>query len=179
MAMLAALGGAVLHVLDRTSSDPDELSSDQAKSKATARAMPVPVEAFKRCPPERGQLVRRRWHMSEVSRNYQVRVTGFAPYTEWKFESMEFDGFRVAECRLEEAKARYDQFFDSKTKQPKPFFAVFGAPSLLRQARRQSEVVRKNPPATLTWYFMQPLAHRFFAAQFSAEQLPIKSLLHP
>jgi hypothetical protein len=50
--------------------------------------------------------------MSDSSRDYQARVTGFAPLTEWKFMNIEFDGFRAPECRLQEAKARYDQFFD-------------------------------------------------------------------
>jgi hypothetical protein len=36
-----------------------------------------------------------------MSRDYQARVTGFAPFTEWKFMNIEFDGFQASECRLQ------------------------------------------------------------------------------
>lgn len=117
--------------------------------------------------------------MSKISRDYQARVTGFAPFTEWKFSNIEFDGFRAAECRLQEAKARYDQFFDARTGEPKRFFEAFGVPRVLDQARIQSEIVKSNPPARLTWYFMQPLSHRYFSRIFAGENFSIESLLHP
>ncbi|NRO99481.1 hypothetical protein GWC77_26755 [Paraburkholderia sp. NMBU_R16] len=117
--------------------------------------------------------------MSKISREYQARVTGFEPYIEWTFANMEFDGFRSPDCRLQEAKARYDQFFDRKTWLPKRFFEIFGVPRMMRQARNQSAVVRNNPPAKLTWYFMQPISHEYFSGQFELEKLPIESLFHP
>jgi hypothetical protein len=115
--------------------------------------------------------------MSEISRAHQARVTGFAPYTEWLFEKIEFDGFRSPECRLQEAKARYDQFFHSKTGQPRQFFKARGVERMLEQARKQCAVAMRNPPAKLTWYFMQPLSHAYFSQLFAEERLAIESLL--
>lgn len=114
-ALLAAVGGAVRGAFDLTSSGSDDIEQAGAKSKPGARVIPVPVESAERCPPNRGRLV-------TVSREYQARVTGFAPTTEWQFENVEFDGFRALECRLQEAKASYDQFFDERTGEPKDFF---------------------------------------------------------
>lgn len=173
MALLAAV--AVDSVLRGDSGR--ERVGDKAKS--AARAVPIPRESVDRCPPERGRLVTRRWHMSDVSRNYQARVTGFAPKTEWLYQKVEFDGFRAAECRLLEAKARYDQFFYKKTGKPKPFFESVGVQRVINQARRHLLVVKTNPPTRLTWYFMQPISHRYFADVFAEEGLPVESLFHP
>ncbi|RKP46352.1 restriction endonuclease fold toxin 5 domain-containing protein [Trinickia fusca] len=177
--MLAAVGGAVRGVFDRASPNSDGLEQDKAKSRSAARVIPKPDESRERCPPARGRLVTRRWHMSEISREYQARVTGFDPYMEWEFESIEFDGFRSTECRLQEAKAQYDQFFDSETGLPEYFFRIAGVGRMLAQARKQSLAVVNNPPARLTWYFMQPISHKFFSELFSKEKLQIESLLHP
>lgn len=117
--------------------------------------------------------------MSDVSRNYQARVTGFAPKTEWLYQKVEFDGFRTAECRLLEAKARYDQFFNKRTGEPKPFFMSVGVKRMINQARRHLLVVRTNPPTTLTWFFMQPVSHRYFTRRFAALRFPIESLFQP
>ncbi len=40
-----------------------------------------------------GTLVKRNWNMSEDSRGYQARITGFLPGTEWKYKN-DFDGFK-------------------------------------------------------------------------------------
>ncbi|WP_233217393.1 restriction endonuclease fold toxin 5 domain-containing protein [Trinickia dabaoshanensis] len=125
------------------------------------------------------ELRRRGYSVFFISRDYQARITGFAPFTEWKFENIEFDGFRAPECKLQEAKARYDQFFDARTGLPKKFFAIFGVPRMLNQARIQSKIVETNPPARLTWHFMQPVSHDYFSKIFSHEKLPIESSLRP
>jgi hypothetical protein len=78
---------------------------------------------------------------------------------------------------LQEAKARYDQFFYSKTGQPREFFKARGEQRMLRQAYKQCAVAMANPPAKLTWYFMQPLSHTYFSRIFASEGLPIESLL--
>lgn len=178
-ALLTAIGGAVRGLTDKPHSDLDSLGEDEAKSKSVAPAVPVLHERPHQCPPRRGWLVTRKWHMSKISRDYQARITGFLPFTEWKFENIEFDGFRSQECRLQEAKARYDQFFDKETLYPKRFFEVFGIPRMLEQARVQSRVTENNPPSRLTWYFMQPISHDYFSKLFRREKLLIDSLLHP
>jgi hypothetical protein len=169
-----AVDSAVRGGSDRQASDSDRVG-DRAKS--IPRAIPIPEQSRSRCPADRGRLVTRRWHLSDVSRAHQARVTGFAPYTEWLFEKIEFDGFRSPECRLQEAKARYDQFFYSKTGQPREFFKARGEQRMLRQAYKQCAVAMANPPAKLTWYFMQPLSHTYFSRIFASEGLPIESLL--
>lgn len=179
LALLTAVGGAVRGLAEKARSDPDSLEAEKAKSKSATRAIPIAHESHAQCPPRRGWLVARRWHMSKISRDYQARVTSFAPFTEWKFENIEFDGFRAPECRLQEAKARYDQFFDKQTGRPKRFFEIFGVERMLNQARTQNRVVIDNPPSRLTWYFMQPISHRYFSRIFIDEKLAIESLLHP
>lgn len=179
LALLTAVGDAVRGLADKTQSDRDGLESDKAKSNSATRVVPVPYESHAQCPPRRGLLVTRRWHMSQMSRDYQARVTGFVPFTEWKFMNIEFDGFQTSECRLQEAKARYDQFFNPKTGDPKKFFELFGLPRLLNQARIQSRITKSSPPARLTWYFMQPISHKYFSGIFAEEKLAIESLLYP
>ncbi|MGN6086565.1 restriction endonuclease fold toxin 5 domain-containing protein [Trinickia sp.] len=179
LGLLTAVGGAVRGLADRAQSDRDGLESDKAKSNSAARAVPLPYETHAQCPPRKGRPVTRRWHMSQISRDYQARVTGFAPFTEWKFMNIEFDGFQTAECRLQEAKARYDQFFSSKTGLPKRFFTTLGVPRMLRQARTQSDIANISPPTRLTWYFMQPISHKYFSNVFVEEKLAIESLLYP
>jgi hypothetical protein len=93
--------------------------------------------------------------------------------------NIEFDGFRAPECRLQEAKARYDQFFDRQSGEPKRFFRIFGVPRIFNQARIQSEITAINPPARLTWYFMQPVSHEYFSKAFAHQKLLIESLLNP
>lgn len=116
--------------------------------------------------------------MSEVSQAYQARVTGFAPGTEWNFKGTDFDGYKSQACLLMEAKAKYDQFFDSTAK-PKFFFRISGAPKVELQARRQSTVVTSSAPSRLHWHFMQPLSHSYFSKRFAAQFLPIATMLTP
>jgi hypothetical protein len=179
LALLTAVASAVRGLADKAPSDRDALESEKAKSNSAARVVPVPYESHAQCPPRRGWLVTRKWHMSPMSRDYQARVTGFAPFTEWKFMNIEFDGFQASECRLQEAKARYDQFFDSKTGDPKRFFNLFGVPRMLNQARKQSAVTKISTPTRLTWYFMQPISHKYFSEIFANERLAIEPVLYP
>jgi hypothetical protein len=179
LGLLAAVGGAVRGLADKALSDRDGFESDKAKSNSAARVVPLPYESHAQCPPRKGWLITRRWHMSKISRDYQARVTGFAPFTEWKFMNKEFDGFQATECHLQEAKASYDQFFDKKTGGPKRFFTIFGVPRMLRQARIQSDIAKTNPPTRLTWYFMQPISHEYFSSVFTEEKLAIEPILYP
>jgi hypothetical protein len=45
-------------------------------------------------------------------------------------------------------------------------FVLVGLPLMLDQARRQYDVVQRNRPAKLTWYFMQPVAHEYSRSGF-------------
>ncbi|SAL29538.1 hypothetical protein AWB64_02521 [Caballeronia sordidicola] len=159
----ALLGGAATAGILSLSRDHAE---DKSKAQPVARTLPKTNEKCKRCPPDSGMLVTRNWNMSDTSQAYQAQVTGFAPGTEWNFGGLDFDGFRSTMCQLEEAKAKYDQFFDGETGEPKFFFRTFGVLKLRRQAQAQSVVVGGNPPSLLCWYFMQPLSYGFFKRDF-------------
>ena len=160
---LPAIAGTAVGGILTSSGDK---SDDQSEAKPKTRAVPRPGERCKKCPPDEGDLVTRNWNMSEASRQYQAYVTGFAPQTEWNFGGLDFDGFRSAMCQLEEAKAKYDQFFDRDTGKPKYFFSLFGVGKIRAQASAQSAVVAGSPPARLRWYFMQPISYAFFAKVF-------------
>lgn len=156
--------------------------ADNAKTTPIARteAQTKAKEKCKECPPDKGTLVTRNWNMSDASRAYQARITGFAPYTEWNFGGLDFDGFKSAECMLQEAKALYDQFFDPEDGQPKFFFSLSGGErKIVRQAQAQSAVVAAGSPSRLTWYFMQPLSYRYFARRFAAEGVAAVTLFQP
>ncbi len=116
--------------------------------------------------------------MSDESRAYQARITGFAPTTEWSFKGSDFDGFNSSACLLMEAKAMYDQFFTSTGKPG--FFASFaGLPTINAQATRQSTIVLTSLPASLHWHFMQPLSYRYFTRSFRRAAFPIVTHLTP
>lgn len=176
IAAVAGLGAVAVNEVTKNK----VASADKTKSAPIAEAG-TQVKTKNRCdkcPPDGGMLVTREWNMSQVSRDYQARVTGFAPYTEWSFRATDFDGFKSQNCLLLEAKATYDQFFRSASK-PKKFFELTGLPKILDQARRQSSVVIGSPPSQLHWHFMQPLSFAYFTAQFDAYFLPIKTVHTP
>jgi hypothetical protein len=159
---------------------PGDHAEDKSKTQPVARTMPKTDEPCKKCPPDAGNLVTRNWNMSDTSRAYQAQVTGFSAGTEWNFSGLDFDGFRTSMCQLEEAKAKYDQFFDGDTGRPKRFFRLFGIQKMRAQAQAQSIVVSGNRPSQLLWYFMQPLSYEFFTRDFRVSapiiQTELKSL---
>ncbi|CAJ0738596.1 restriction endonuclease fold toxin 5 domain-containing protein [Ralstonia mannitolilytica] len=173
--LLLALGVTVAGgaAIDQARKRKEEADNARTSPIAQTEAQTKAKEKCKECPPDKGTLVTRNWNMSDVSRAYQARITGFAPYTEWNFRGVDFDGFRSQQCMLQEAKARYDQFFNPEDGKPKFFFRIAGAPKILVQARKQSGVVLSSSPSRLSWYFMQPLSYRYFAVAFSDEGLPI------
>ena len=169
-------GGAAI---DQVRKRKEEADNARTAPIAQTDAQTKAKEKCKECPPDKGALVTRNWNMSEVSRAYQARITGFAPYTEWNFGGVDFDGFRSSQCLLQEAKARYDQFFDPETGEPKFFFGLTGAPKIATQGRIQNAVVATNAPAKLSWYFMQPLSYRYFARRFARQAPLIRTFLQP
>jgi len=144
----------------------EEAEKAKASPIAQAGTQTKTKEACKQCPPDCGTLVPRNWAMSEESRAYQARISGFAPYTEWSFGGADFDGFKSSQCLLLEAKARYDQFFDEVTGEPEGFFSLFGVKKIILQAKKHNRIVQANPPAFCSWHFMQPLSCAYFSARF-------------
>lgn len=164
----------------------NEIAKRKAEAAEKAKAAPIAqagtqaqsTAACKKCPPDCGSLVERNWNMSEGARAYQARISGFAPYTEWNFKGVDFDGFKSQMCLLLEAKARYDQFFELDGT-PKFFFTYTGALNVMTQARAQSAVVWSSPPSVLRWHFMQPISFKYFAKEFGTSFLPIQCVLTP
>ena len=182
MRLLVALGvtatGAA--TIDQLRKRKEAADDDKTAPIARAESQTKTTEKCKECPPDKGSLVSRNWNMSDASRAYQTRITGFAPYTEWNFGGLDFDGFKSAECLLQEAKALYDQFFDPEDGEPKIFFRLSGGDrKIVRQAQAQTAVVIASSPARLTWYFMQPLSYRYFTRRFAREGVSAVTLLQP
>lgn len=179
--LLVALGvkATTDATLDQVRKRKEEADNARTAPIAQTETQTKAKEKCKECPPDKGALVTRNWDMSELSRAYQARITGFAAYTEWNFGGVDFDGFRSSQCLLQEAKARYDQFFNPEDGSPKFFFRLKGAPKIRNQARAQSGVAIASAPSRLNWYFMQPLSYRYFATAFADEGLPILTQLQP
>lgn len=154
--------------------------AEEAQSKPLAQVdVAKQSEKCKECPPNGGAVVSRRWNMSDISRKYQARVTGFAPYTEWAFSGVDFDGFRSSECLLQEAKARYAQFFDQELDEPKFFFSFTGYEKLITQARKQDAVTKASAPARLNWYFMEEFVYNHMKNRFREVGLSITVVFMP
>ncbi|WP_112069373.1 restriction endonuclease fold toxin 5 domain-containing protein [Herbaspirillum rubrisubalbicans] len=154
--------------------------AEEAESKPLAQVdVTKQSDKCKKCPPDGGALITRRWKMSEISRDYQARVTGFAPYTEWSFGGLDFDGFKSPECLLQEAKARYAQFFDQELDEPKFFFSFTGYDKLIKQARKQDAVTKASAPARLNWYFMEEFVYKHMKNRFREAGLLITVVFMP
>lgn len=152
---------------------------DESKTSTIAEAgTQKKKESCKKCPPDCGDLVQRNWSMSDDSRSYQARITGFAPYTEWNFEGLDFDGFKSSECLLLEAKAKYDQFFDDDG-DPDTFFQAIGSEKILSQAKKHSIIAQTNLPSRVHWHFMQPKSKQYFSRQFAKNAFSITTFLTP
>ncbi|KVN95237.1 hypothetical protein WJ71_32225 [Burkholderia ubonensis] len=153
--VLARAGAALLGgtAVAGTGSLSGDTPKDESKAKPDVRAIPRTGESCKKCPPEAGSMQRRNWSMSDNSREYQGRITGF-PYSVEEAWSMEwvwqrdFDGFRPESCLLIEAKGKYDQFLK---KDDVPYTKTFD--DMEEQAGAQAAVVDDHPPARLKWYF--------------------------
>lgn len=120
-----------------------------------------------RCPPDKGALMAVKHSMSPAARDYQARITGFLIGMEWVFEGRDFDGFQSRLCLLQEAKADYDQFFKSNGEFKYDFQEQIFENMALKQAAAQSNIVKDNPPASLSWYFQTPLAYKHMRPQLT------------
>ena len=120
-----------------------------------------------RCPPDKGTLMAVPHSMSPAARDYQARITGFLIGMEWVFEGKDFDGFQSRLCLLQEAKADYDQFFKSNGEFKYDFQEKIFENMALKQAAAQSNIVKNNPPASLSWYFQTPLAYKHMRPQLT------------
>ncbi|WP_232221407.1 Tox-REase-5 domain-containing protein [Burkholderia sp. WSM2232] len=132
--------------------------------------------------------------MNPEPRRYQARITGFEYYIvtdgkgketnqgwnmEWAWQPTDepkpvtFDGFVKAQCLLQEAKGNYDQLMDKFLDDDGEFIYDFdGFSSTKKQAIRQGDVVRKNPPSRLMWYFETPRFYKFMQPTLTKAGVP-------
>lgn len=176
--LLIALGLTVATdaTVDQIRKRKEEADNARTAPISKAESQTKAKEKCKECPPDKGTLVPRNWSMSDVSRAYQARITGFAPYTEWNFAGVDFDGFRSGQCLLQEAKAKYDQFF-SEWGDPLEWWK--GDERLMKEATSQSLVAKPMPPVQLHWHFMQPHSYAYFTKIFVAMRLTIETHYTP
>ena len=171
LALLAALGvGAGAVVIDEELRRRQRAVADAGSGVAARTASQARPKRCEPCPPDCGELVERRWNMSAAAREYQARVSGFAPFTEWSFGGIDFDGFASDGCVLKEAKSRYDQFLtegEDGELLPRQWYLDFEA-AMLPQARRQADTAAAAPPTRLIWYFQGPKAHAYMARKVMA-----------
>lgn len=171
LALLAALGiGAGTVIVSEEIKRRQRATTESGVGEVAKTAPLARTKTCEKCPPDCGTLVERNWSMSAAAREYQARMTGFAPNTEWNFGGIDFDGFASADCNLKEAKSRYDQFLtEGKDSEllPKEWFRAFETKMLI-QAARQANVVSSFPPSRLTWYFQGELTYQFMARQVMA-----------
>ena len=142
LGVTAVAGGAV--VVSEEVKRRQRAASEAGTGAAAQTATQTRTKTCEKCPPDCGTLVERNWNMSPAAREYQARVTAFAPGTEWNFGGIDFDGFASADCMLKEAKSRYDQFLtggeDSELK-PQKWYRAFQL-KMLPQAEKQAAAAR-------------------------------------
>lgn len=156
----ALLGGAAVAGAASLSGDTPK---DDSKAAPATRALPRTDEKCKKCPPEQtGKPVIRGYSMTAAAREYQGRITG-RPYSvaegwseEWRWLDVDFDGFKPAECLLQEAKGNYDQFLEM----PWALKSFKGFDKMASTIEAQANLVRENPPTRLMWYFQGPKARQ-------------------
>ncbi len=180
--LMVALGVAVVGtgavVVTEEARRRQRAASEAGTGAAAQTATQTRTRRCERCPPDCGSLKSVNHHMSPAAREYQARVTGFAPGTEWNYRGIDFDGFSSADCHLKEAKGHYDQFLSRDSRgqlRPAAFFTDFeiGWP---RQARQQAAVAITSPPARLTWFLQGPLAYEYTAR--TLRQIPPIAVVH-
>lgn len=148
-----AAGAAIKQKVDQAS---DAKASPIAKTDAGTK------KPCQKCPPDTGAVMKRKVDTSKEWVRYQARiclsVLGPDFIEEWKWLTKEFDGFKSAECMLEEAKGDYDQFLDEDG-EPVYRFQNGIFLDIVEQARARSIIVNANPPAQLTYYFETPMTY--------------------
>jgi Restriction endonuclease fold toxin 5 len=178
LGVTAAAGGAV--VVSEEVKRRQQAASEAGTGAAAQTATQTRTKTCQKCPPDCGVLVERKWNMSAAARDYQARVTGFVPYTEWAFGGIDFDGFSSADCMLKEAKSRYDQFLtegEDAELEPRKWYRAFTL-KMLPQAERQAAVARAALPSRLTWFFQGPKTYEYMGAKVSAF-LPLVAVYMP
>ncbi|WP_445497144.1 Tox-REase-5 domain-containing protein [Photorhabdus sp. SF281] len=145
----------------KAQSKAEECEKTESKKECKAcLAIPVTSEKYRKVS---------RW--SAITINYQrfIAQTKYDPsiqmIQEFQCLKVTFDGWRPAYCLFLEAKARYDQFFDSEG-EPKIWWK--GSKSGKKQAERHQTVcdTLEGTPH-VEWHFLQPISYAYFKGIFS------------
>lgn len=155
----------------------DAVKAREAAKTEAAKCDPTNPLAPCNCPPRSGMMRSVNHSMSELSRAYQARITGFPPGREWFYGGVDFDGFRYNACALQEAKGHYLQFLDPATGHRT--WHRWYSKSFLGQAMRQSAVAVPRPPVVLQWFFMELPVYTVSAREFLRAGLPIICIHQP
>ncbi|MDR5738075.1 Tox-REase-5 domain-containing protein [Caballeronia sp. LZ016] len=157
---------------------PGDTAKDEDKAKTETGAATRTQSRNCKCPPDKGMMGPPPHKIAGLSAAYQQYVTGFPMGQEWYFAPIWFDGFRSQLCQLEEAKARYDQFFLDDG-QPKYWWVDTGGADMIDEAQRQNVVVMANPGTKLRWFFMQPRSCAWATRQFASRAFLITTEVKP
>ncbi|CAG9234419.1 Restriction endonuclease fold toxin 5 [Paraburkholderia tropica] len=147
-----------------------------------------------KCPPDKGSKVQKNHSMNPEPRRYQARITGFEYgittdgkgretnqgwNMEWAWQPagepkpVTFDGFVKAQCLLQEAKGNYDQLLDKFFDEDgESIYDFDGFSSTKKQIIHQADVVRKNPPSRLMWYFETPRFQKLMSPTLTKAGVP-------
>lgn len=165
---LGAAGVGTAAILERNKRAEQAQNSELSKAEVTT----LSKEKCRDCPPINGFFSHPNHSMSDISRAYQARVTGYAPGTEWNYENRDFDGFQPEKCLLQEAKSQYTNFFDDEALEPKLWYVLSGKyGKLMNQARAQHRIVSMSFPAALNWYFMEKTMYLVMKGAFARDEL--------
>lgn len=177
-ALEAAIKTIGVGIAAETAKKQAETNTD-AKEKSVAKTETTTKEkkACEKCPPDCGELKAYSvsgWPLNSIT--YQERICGLplAPVgyiNEWLWKER-FDGFKSANCMLQEAKGNYDGFIDAAGEY-KTIFAKFIFRRMLKQASDQMDAVVGNPTVSLTWYFQTPNAYKFMAPLLSPSGIAV------
>jgi len=136
----------------------------------------------KDCPPDKGGPFQRNFTVRKSWVDYQAKITGMPNgptfIMEWEFAGTRFDGFVSAKCRLQDAKAGYDQFFN-EWREFKYDFQERIFVEMTEAAVTQNGKAVPKPPVQLWWYFQEPISYRYMQRVLQAAAPQIQVVFQP
>ncbi|NRN29100.1 Tox-REase-5 domain-containing protein [Photorhabdus heterorhabditis] len=145
----------------KAQSKAEECEKTESKKECKAcLAIPVTSEKYRKVS---------RW--SAITINYQrfIAQTKYDPtiqmIQEFQCLKVTFDGWRPAYCLFLEAKARYDQFFNSKGNPKNWWKGIYSAKGQARRHQVVCDALDSTP--YVEWHFLQPVSSSYFKILFS------------
>ncbi|TDB48183.1 Tox-REase-5 domain-containing protein [Photorhabdus khanii] len=135
-------------------------STEKQKACEECLAIPVTSEKYRKVS---------RW--STITINYQrfIAKTRYDPAAqmiqEFQCLKVTFDGWQLTRCLFLEAKARYDQFFNSQGNPKNWWKGVYSAKGQARRHQAVCDALDSTPH--VEWHFLQPVSSSYFKILFS------------